>query len=62
MIARLRAIPEYLRACREFFHAAALYAYARQTHQRSSAWSGSMLSAYRRMINARRVMRTGRAV
>lgn len=61
MIARLLAIPEYIRAVRAFLIAASLYAYARQTHQRSSAWSDSMLREYRRMVNARRVVRTGRA-
>lgn len=59
--ARLTAFHAYLVARRDLLQAARRYAVARDEHGLSKAWGNRIVEAHRALVNARRVMRTGRA-
>ena len=59
---RLRAFHRYLQARREFFRCSLMYARQAGSHAKCQGWRSDMMKQARKMLNAQRTMRTGRAI
>lgn len=59
---RLRAFLAYLTARRQFFHCALMYARQADSRATCKGWRSDMQKQARAMLNAQRIMRTGRVV